>query len=210
MKVLVACEFSGRVRDAFLKRGHDAWSCDLLPTEVPGPHIQDDVLKVIDSRPWDLLVAHPPCTFLANSGAKHLYIGGRRENGRDEERWENMIRAVVLFRKLLFCKVPKKCVENPIMHGAAAELIGFRADQIIQPWWFGHKEMKATGLHLEGLPKLTQTRNVGPPPEDPQKRKSWAVVHRASPGPDRWKLRSRTYPGIADAMGLQWGGGGVT
>lgn len=206
MKILVACEYSGVVRDAFIRKGHDAVSCDLLPSESDfGPHIIGDVLDVLKRERFDMMVAHPPCTFLCNSGAKHLYIGTKKENGICPDRWAKMEEAAAFYRRLLEQDIERIVVENPIMHLHAAALIGSRATQFIQPWQHGHKEMKATGLHLRGLPKLVPSNVVGPPPKDPVERRKWAVVHRASPGPDRWKDRSRTYPGIADAFGEQWG-----
>lgn len=196
MRVLVACEFSGVVRDAFIARGHDAVSCDLLPSERPGPHIQGDVLDVL-SDGWDIAVCHPPCTFLCNSGVRWLAGSTIRKR--------KMKDAAVFFAELLNCDIPKVAVENPIMHRYGKIYIGRGQDQVIQPWQFGHKEMKATCLWLKGLPLLKPSHIVGPPPKDPAERKHWAVVHRASPGPDRWKKRSITYQGIADAMAEQWG-----
>ena len=203
MKILVACEFSGTVRDAFIGRGHDAMSCDILPTEAPGPHYEGNVLDILDHG-WDLMVAHPPCTYLTNSGAKHLYRKMKKENGVCFTRWRNMINGIDLFRKLLEADIPKIAIENPIMHGHAKSLININQSQTIQPWQFGHKEMKATCLWLKGLPLLEPTNIVGPPPNNPEERKSWAKVHRQPPGPNRWKLRSKTYQGIANAMSHQW------
>ena len=205
MRVLVACEFSGIVRDAFIARGHDAWSCDLLPTERPGPHIQSDVLDLLYDE-WgypseyalalDLLIAHPPCTYLANSGVRWLYGGrGRR---RRPERWGQMIGGAELFRQLWTAggRSTGVAVENPIMHRYGREWIGAGPSQTIQPWQFGHGETKATCLWLRNLPPLVPTDVVdGRTPR----------VHHASPGPDRWKERSRTLQGIADAMADQWG-----
>jgi site-specific DNA-cytosine methylase len=183
MRVLVACEFSGIIRDAFAAQGHDAWSCDLLLSERPGNHIQDDVLKVMDYDRWDLMVAHPPCTHLAVSGARWF-----KEKKREQD---NALRFV---RLLMESRINHICIENPI------SVISSRIrkpDQIIQPWQFGHGETKATCLWLKNLPKLTPTKIVeGRTPR----------VHHASPGPDRWKERSRTLPGIAEAMANQWGG----
>ena len=194
MRVLVACEFSGVVRDAFIAVGHDAVSCDLLPTERPGPHFQGNVLDIIGGLawgPWDLLIAHPPCTYLANSGVRWLY--GGKGTVRDEARWAAMEEAATFFRLLLDASIPRIVVENPIMHRHA----GIRKpDQIIQPWQFGHPETKATCLWLKGLTPLRPTNIV--PGREPR-------VHHASPGPDRWKERSRTLPGIAAAMAEQWG-----
>ncbi len=187
-RVLVACEFSGIVRDAFIAAGHDAISCDLLPSERPGPHIQGDVRPLL-REPWDLVIAHPPCTYLANSGVRWLYRDGRR----DEDRWARMAEAAEFFHECLLANAPRVCVENPVMHRHA----GIRkANQFIQPWQFGHGEVKATGLWLRGLPLLEPTEIVdGRTPR----------VHHMSPGPDRWRERSRTFPGIAAAMADQWG-----
>ena len=181
MKVLVACEFSGVVREAFKARGHDAWSCDLLDTEIPGQHYQCDIFQVID-RGWDLMIAHPPCTHLAVSGARWF-------KDKQEEQQE----ALDFVSKLLNADIPKIALENPV------SIISSRIrkpDQIIQPWMFGHGETKATCLWLKNLPKLTPTEIV-------KGREN--KVHRMPPGPDRWKERSRTYTGIAKAMAEQWG-----
>ena len=190
MKVLVACEFSGIVRDAFIARGHDAISCDLLPTDRPGPHYQGDVFDILD-QDWSLMVAHPPCQYLSNSGVRWLY--GGKGKVPDPVRWAEMERAAAFFMALLDAPIPRIAVENPIMHGHA----GIRKpDQIVQPWWFGHGETKATGLWLRNLPPLVPTNVVdGRAPR----------VHYASPGPNRWKERSRTLQGLADAMADQWG-----
>lgn len=183
MRVLVACEFSGIVRDAFIAAGHDAWSCDLLPSERPGPHIMGDALVAAHrSGPWELMIAHPPCTHLAVSGARWF------ADKQDEQQW-----ALEFVRNLLEAPIPRIALENPI------SVISTRIrkpDQIIQPWMFGHGEVKATCLWLKNLPKLVPTDIVdGRTPR----------VHHASPGPDRWKERSRTLPGIAAAMAAQWG-----
>ena len=139
MRVLIACEFSGIVRDAFLTRGHDAWSCDLLPTEstITDRHIQDDAVKVIASAKWDLMIAHPPCTYLTNAGVRWLYKSGRGRE-RDPERWANMREGAKFFNLLWECSIPHIAVENPIMHSYAAALVGEPPSQIIQPWMFGH------------------------------------------------------------------------
>lgn len=191
MKVLIACEFSGIVRDAFAARGHDAWSCDLLPTERPGNHIQGDAVEVAWRGIWDLMVFHAPCTFLANSGVRWLNIvDGKITNA---ERRQEMLWAARFFRHLLSAPVKKIAGENPIPHKYAGLP---KYTQIIQPWQFGHGETKATCLWLKGLPELIPTNIVDG---------RTARVHRASPGPDRWKERSRTLPGIANAMAEQWG-----
>lgn len=185
----MACEYSGRVREAFKKRVWDAWSCDLLPTEIPGQHVQGDVLEIINDD-WDLLIAHPPCTYLANSGAKHLYKGMKKENGICPARWELMVEGANFFARCAKSKAQKKAIENPIMHGHAQEIIkkqlGFKSKlftQIVQPWWFGDRKMKATGLVLQGLPLLVPTNVVGPPPKDPkqQSAEGWNEIHMAPP-----------------------------
>lgn len=196
MRVLVACEYSGRVRDAFIARGHDAVSCDLLPTDADGPHVQGDARDLLQDG-WDLLVAHPPCTFLANSGVRHLHTNAKR--------WPELFDAAALFRAFLNAPVPRIAVENPIMHKYGRELIGGgRADQAIQPWMFGHPETKATCLWLKGLPPLKPTKDVKAEMEalpDAERHR----IHHLPPSKDRWKLRSTTFQGIADAMAEQWG-----
>lgn len=181
MRVLIACEFSGIVRDAFAALGHDAWSCDLLPCERPGNHLQEDCLGVL-ARGWELMVAFPPCTHLAASGAR--WFGAKRAEQAG---------AVRFVRQLMAAPIRRIAVENPV--GVLSTAVR-RPDQIIQPWQFGHGETKATCLWLRGLPELVPTRIVsGRTPR----------VHYASPGPGRWKERSRTLPGIASAMAAQWG-----
>lgn len=196
MRVLVACEYSGKVREAFRKLGHDAWSCDLLPADDNSPyHYQGDVFDVINDG-WDLMIAHPPCTYLTNAGVSWLY--------RKEGRWEQMKEGAEFFKQLMDAPIPKIAVENPIMHKYAVEIIGRRQDQVIQPWMFGHMERKATCLWLKELPKLLGTRNVKAEmeklPKNVQQR-----LHYLPPSKDRWKIRSETYQGIADAMASQWG-----
>lgn len=196
MRVLVACEFSGVVRDAFAARGHEAWSCDLLPSETAGNHYQCDVRDLLNEL-WDLMIAHPPCTHLAVSGARWF-----------KEKAQEQAQAIEFVRLLLSAPIPRIALENPV------SIISSRIrkpDQIIQPWMFGHGETKATCLWLKGLPKLQSTHTgdlFGPEP--PRERE--ARIHKLPPSPDRWKERSRTYPGIAKAMAAQWGelkGGGV-
>jgi len=200
MRVLVACEFSGVVREAFRRRGHQAWSVDLLPpADGSLYHEQGDVRWILahpkDYPAFDLLIAHPPCTYLCNSGVRWLYKQGTTK--RIESRWAAMEEAVKLFGLLWASPIPRVAIENPIMHKHAAELINMgKPDQIIQPWQFGHPETKATCLWLRNLPLLQPTNIVeGRTPR----------VHHESPGPDRWKRRSITYQGIADAMAEQWG-----
>lgn len=181
MKVLVACEFSGIVRDSFARRGHDAWSCDLLPTERQGNHLQCDVLSVLADG-WDMMIAFPPCTYLASSGARWF-----------SQRLEEQELALAFVRTLLEAPIPAIVIENPI--GIISTRIR-KPDQIIQPWQFGHGESKATCLWLKGLPLLKPTNIVGG---------RLARVHKEPPNPERWKNRSRTYSGIAEAMAKQWG-----
>lgn len=196
MKILVACEFSGTVRDAFLKKGHDAISCDMLEGDGDGPHYQGDIRDILYNG-WDLIIAHPPCTYLANSGVSWLH--------KDETRWPKLDAAADFFNLFLDLPNQKICVENPIMHKYAKERIGNRnQSQVIQPWMFGHLEQKATCLWLRGLPLLKETKNVKEEmlaltPAERQK------LHWLPPSPTRWKLRSKTYQGIADAMADQWG-----
>ena len=197
MKVLVACEYSGTVRDAFRRLGHDAWSCDLLPTDAdPTYHYQGDVLEILENG-WDLMIAHPECTYLTNSGVRWLY--------KDINRWFKLFEGAEFFKKMLNANIPKIAVENPIQHKYAKALIGFRHTQIIQPWMFGHMEQKATCLWLKNLPVLKPTNVVKEEmlklPDNERQR-----LHYLPPGPDRWKIRSKTYTGIAQAMAEQWGG----
>lgn len=181
LRVLVACEFSGVVRDAFIRHGHAAFSCDLLPTETPGPHIQADVLQVVGEG-WDLMVAHPPCTHLAVSGSRWF-----------KDKAKEQADSLEFVRNLLSAPIPRIAIENPV------SVISTRIrkpDQIVQPWMFGHGETKATCLWLKNLPLLTPTKLV----EGREAR-----IHKLPPSPDRWKQRSRTYLGIASAMASQWG-----
>jgi hypothetical protein len=195
MNVLVACEYSGIVRNAFRARGHNAMSCDLEPTESPGPHYQGDVRDTLDAG-WDLMIAHPPCTYLCNSGVKWLYKDGCKVNGEDPERWRELRQGAQFFRQLLDAPIAKKCIENPIMHKHAKSRIQQNHTQIIQPWQFGHGETKATCLWLDDLEPLVPTDIV-----DGREGRVWKL----GPSPDRWKLRSTTLQGIADAMAEQWG-----
>jgi len=189
MYVLIGCETSGEVRRAFRRSGHNAYSCDLLPSDDNSCyHIVDDVRNVMNSGHFELGIFHPTCTFMCNSGVSHLY--------KDIDRWKKLIDSAVLFRDILNCDIPKICVENPIMHKYAVKIVGRRQDQVIQPWMFGHGETKATCLWLKGLPLLKPTDVV----EGREQR-----LHKLPPSKDRWKIRSRTFPGIAKAMAEQWG-----
>jgi site-specific DNA-cytosine methylase len=185
VRVLVACEYSGRVRDAFIAKGHDAMSCDLLPTDVQGPHYQGNVMDIIGDG-WDMMIAHPPCTHLAVSGARWF-----------KDKQAEQLEALEFVKALLGADIPCIALENPV------SIISSRIrkpDQVIQPWQFGHGETKATCLWLKGLPKLKPTNIV----EGREQR-----VHKMPPGPNRWKERSRTFEGIAAAMADQWGGTNV-
>ena len=193
MKVLIACEYSGAVRDAFLKRGHNAMSCDLLPTDVPGPHYQGDVFDIINDD-WDLMIAHPPCTYLSVSGM-HWTTRGLRDPQLTED-------ALAFVQRLMSAPVERIAIENPV------RIISSRIrkpDQIIQPWWFGHDASKRTCLWLKNLPLLTPTDML---PGDSKTRRANQTAsgqNKLPPSKDRWKIRSATYQGIADAMAAQWG-----
>jgi len=204
MKVLVACEFSGTVRDAFIKKGHDAISCDLLPTEKPGPHYQGDVLDILDDG-FDLMIAHPTCTYLTNTAVQWLYAPDNQGKIlKGKPRWEALDKSAEFFTKLLNANIPQICIENPIPHKYAVARIGRKYDQLVQPYMFGHPEKKATCLWLKGLPKLKQTNNVFREMQKLPKSQQQKIFYM-SPNKDRWKERSRTYQGIADAMAEQWG-----
>ena len=199
----MACEFSGTVRNAFRKRGHDAWSCDILPADDGSEHhYQDDIRNVLgrgkpwNEPSWDLMIAHPPCTYLTNSGVTWLH--------RDPTRWAKLDEAAEFFKMLLDAPIPRIAIENPIMHKYAKERIGgMKQSQVIQPWMFGHPESKATCLWLKNLPTLKETKNVKEEmlklPDSERQRLHWLP-----PSADRWKLRSTTYLGIAEAMAEQW------
>lgn len=187
MAVLIACEESGVVRDAFIARGHDAISCDILPTDRPGPHLRQDVGPLLRER-WDMVIAFPPCTYLCNSGVRWLHT--------EEGRWDRMRAATVLFNKCLNANAPMVAVENPIMHSHARKLVGRKWDFNIQPWQFGHGETKRTCFWTRGLPPLTPTNVVkGRHPR----------THLMGQSKNRSKMRSRTLYGVALAMADQWG-----
>lgn len=191
MKVLIACEYSGMVRDAFIAAGHDAMSCDLLPTDVPGPHYQGDVTNILNDG-WDLMVAHPPCTHLAVSGAKWFHLKEKQQ-----------AEALDFVRLLLDAPIPRIALENPV------SVISSRIrkpDQIIQPWMFGHEATKTTCLWLKNLPQLVATDVVGKGTRHVTKGgNSLPEWYNLPPSPDRWKIRSATFTGIAQAMAAQWG-----
>lgn len=197
MRVLIACEESQTVCKAFRKLGHEAYSCDVQECSggYPEWHIKDDVLEVLENK-WDLVIAHPPCTYLSNSGVSWLY--------KDETRWKKMISGAVFFRKILESRCEKICIENPIMHKYAREIIGESPSQVIQPYMFGHKEKKATCLWIKNLPLLVETKNVYQEMMFLPKRER-ERLHYLPPSKERSKLRSKTFQGIADAMAEQWG-----
>ena len=190
MKILIACEYSGRVRDAFIAQGHDAISCDLLPTERVGPHYQGNVFDIINDG-FDLMVAHPPCTDLAVSGA--AWFAKKRADGSQQK-------SIEFFMALANANIPKICIENPI---GIMSTLWRKPSQIIQPWMFGHPESKATCLWLKGIPLLIPTKNVKPEMELLPRNKQMRM-HYLPPSPNRWKVRSETYQGIADAMAERW------
>lgn len=197
-RVLIACEYSGTVRDAFKAKGHYAMSCDLLDTDVPGNHYMGDIRDVLSdkSQTWDLMIAHPDCTYICNSGVAHLH----KELGR----MKKLYQACQFFKLFLNNKIPQICIENPIPHKYGRDWIGQKYSQIVQPWMFGHTEQKATCLWLKNLPKLKEENNVKEEMmklSDAERQKMFYL----SPGPDRWKLRSKTFEGLAKGMANQWG-----
>lgn len=193
MKILVACEYSGIVRDAFIKEGHEAMSCDLLPSEKPGPHYQGDVRDIL-YEPWDLMVAHPPCTYLA--------ISGLHWNKRQPWRAEKTGEALAFVRLLLDAPIPRIALENPV---SCISTQIRKPDQIIQPWYFGHDASKKTCLWLKGLSPLVPTNILPGDKHTRRANQTPSGQNKLGPSPDRWKERSRTYEGIAKAMAEQWG-----
>ena len=194
MKILIACEYSGVVRDAFIKKGHDAISCDILPTEASGPHYSGDVLSILDNG-WDMMIAHPPCTYLSVSGI-HWNNRGRG--------WEETNKALEFVKALMNAPIDRICIENPV--SIISSRIR-RPDQSIQPYEFGHDASKKTCLWLKGLPKLTPTQIIQPRIVSGKKRwgnQTDSGQNKLPPSKDRWKVRSKTYSGIADAMANQW------
>ena len=192
MKVLVACEFSGVVRDAFAAKGHDAWSCDLLPTEKPGQHRQIDVSHILNDG-WDLMIAHPPCTFLVVAANRHMLNNPRR--------WVQRLDALLFIKTLLDCNIPRIALENPV--GVISSHIR-KPDQTIQPWQFGHSESKATCLWLKNLPLLKPT-DVLEKPSERWDNQTVSGQNKLGPSDGRARIRSITYQGIANAMAEQWG-----
>jgi hypothetical protein len=210
LNVIVGCESSGMVREAFRALGHNAWSCDLLPADDNSPfHFQQDIFNVLEDLEWDLGIFHPPCTYLTNAGVRWLHEHVQSRNGKKptisgKVRWDYMREGAQFFKKLLESDIPRIAVENPIPHKYAIDIIGRKYDQIVQPWMFGHTERKATCFWLKNLPKLVPTNDVKAQmlllPKKEQQR-----LHYLPPSPDRWKLRSKTFEGIAKAMAEQWG-----
>lgn len=206
LRVLIGCETSGVMRRAFAARGHEVWSVDLLPAEDgSNRHIVGDVRDYLADG-WDLLVVcHPPCTRLCNSGVRWLTIP---PPGRTHaEMWAELEDGVALFTACWRAPVDRVAVENPIMHCHARKRMpaDLPRPQIVQPWWFGEPAKKATGFYLRGLPPLAATNRLTVPPTGSDEARRWEAVHRAPPGPDRWKFRSRTFEGIAAACADQWG-----
>jgi len=197
MKVLIACEYSGVVRDAFIKRGHDAISCDLLPTDAEGPHIQGDCVGVIESQQWDLIIMHPPCTALT--------VAGNSTYGEGQPKYSERLTSVEWTKSLwesAKAHATAVAMENPV--GVLPRLAGLKPSQYVQPWMFGHLEQKKTGLWLHNLPLLVETNNVYDAMMKLPKRER-ERLHYLPPSADRWKIRSTTFQGIADAMASQWG-----
>jgi hypothetical protein len=205
MKVLIGCETSGAMRRAFDTLGWDAWSCDLLPADdATNKHITGDIRDHLDGG-WDLLfVAHPPCTRLCNSGVR--WLSSPPPGKTLDQMHDELIQGAALFSACWNAPIDHIAVENPVMHKHAKALLpsSLPRPQIVQPWWFGEQAFKATGFYLHNLPPLTPTNKLTPPPKDTDAHKNWSWVHRASPGPDRWKLRSKTFDGIARACAEQW------
>lgn len=207
MRVLVGCETSGVLRNEFLALGHDAWSCDLLRADDgSNRHIVCDIRDILNDG-WDMLaVMHPPCTRLCNSGVRWLTAPPKDKTL--DEMWADLDVGAALFSACWNAPIDRVVVENPVMHKhAKARIINYAPPaQIVQPWWFGDKAFKATGLYIRGLKPLVATDRLEPPKPGTQEHKDWSAVHRATPGPERGKIRSKTFPGIAKAIASQMGG----
>ena len=203
---LIGCEESGVVRRAFAALGIDVWSCDLVASaDGSNKHIQGDLRDLLHLR-WGLLaVMHPPCTILCNSGVRWLYVGGRKVNGPDLARWQELEEAAAFYRACRDAAALRKAIENPVMHDHAIRLTGRGFTQFVQPWWFGAPAFKATGFELINLPPLVRQGALEPPRAGTEAHKQWSKVHRMPPSPDRAKLRSRTEPHLAVALAHQWG-----
>ncbi len=209
MKVLVACEESQVVTKAFRKLGHEAYSCDVEPCSGGHPewHLQCDVRDFLQDTDFDLMIAHPECKRLTNAGVRWLHVPPK--NKTFDEIWSELYKGVSFYIELRNSNIPKKAIENPIMHKYARAMIQLGNRQIVQPWWFGDKAFKATGFELFNLPELTPTNKLIPPLKGTEEYKKWSLIHYMSPGPERSKLRSKTFPGVGDAMAEQWGGGAI-
>lgn len=212
LPIIVGCECSGRTRGALRELGFEAWSCDIKPAEDGSPyHIQDDLLAVLRSRVsptrrrWGLGIFHPDCTFLANSGAKHLFLGMRKENGRCPDRWAKMEDGAAFYREVREAPIERKVIENPVMHGHAIERTGRGHTQFVHPYFFGDPFFKFTGFELINVPPLQATNRLTPPRPGTDEHKAWSAVHREPPGPNRRRNRSVTFPGIAAALASQYG-----
>lgn len=205
MRILVGCEYSGTVRDAFLALGHDAMSCDLLPTDAPGPHYEGDVRDVLGDG-WDLAIFHPECTYLCRAGQRWLHAPDDDRPGKlkGAPRYDAMWRAVDFFRMLQEAPIERVAIENPRPNSEVIPLIG-KPDQFVHPWMFGHPENKGTGLWLKNLPPLVATDDMRAAMAELPKSVT-DRIHRLSPSADRWKIRSTTFPGLAAAMASQWAG----
>lgn len=204
--VLIGCEQSGILRRAFAARGIDAWSCDIEPSEDrSNKHLQCDVRSLLGLGWRMLCVMHPPCTLLCNSGSKHLYIGMKKVNGPEPERWRKMEEAAAFYRTCRDAPIEHKAIENPVMHGHAIRLTQRGTTQFVHPHFFGEPFFKNTGFELVNLPPLRKVNPLTPPKPGTAAHRAWSRCHRAPPGPDRAKVRSRTYQGIADAIADQWG-----
>lgn len=203
---VIMCERSGRIRDALLARGVPAISCDTMPTRRPGPHLQCDAREII-GWPWPAMIAHPVCKTMTNAGAKHLYVNGKRINGMNFQRWNEMKDAAAFYTVFSDAHhIPLRAVENPVMHCHAAELIGHRATQFVQPWWFGSPFQKATGFKLYGLPKLRRERERDSYFPWEIKQAVWLMGEgRDAQGRDREERRSETDPEVARAIAQYWG-----
>lgn len=203
MRILVACEESQAVTIELRKLGHEAYSCDIQDCSGGHPewHIKGDAIEAAYGQQWDMMIAHPTCTYLTNSGVCWLY--NKKDGSRNLERWDNLKKGGDFFRKLMDAPIPKIAIENPIPHKYAVNIIGRKYDQLIQPYMFGHAESKATCFWLKGLSNLKETDNVKEKWESLPKKEAQRM-HYMSPGPERAKLRSKTYSGIAKAMACQW------
>jgi hypothetical protein len=212
MRILVACEESQAVTIELRKLGHEAYSADIVPCSggYPEWHIQGDVLDILGNG-WDMMIAHPPCTRLTNAGRRWMHVPPK--NRTMVEMWKEFFVGVEFYKAIRNANIPKIAIENPIMHDHAMELLGKERRNIVQPWWFGDKAFKATGFELINLPGLISNppgdlpgARLVPPKSCSDEHKEWSKVHRMSPGPERTRLRSKTYPGIAKAMAEQWAG----